>query len=95
MTRYDRIDQVETEDVSVEWIMRQPAFTCGVIAKRANHPPRFDSYGEAMDAAWNYERGRLWATIAPRSMPVWTKGKLNPKAVALFNAMRAQGLMPC
>jgi hypothetical protein len=35
---------------------------------------------------WDYERGRLFAHIAPLNMPLKIGGKLNPKAIALCNA---------
>jgi hypothetical protein len=36
--------------------------------------------------SWEYERGRLFAHIAPLNMPLRIGRKLNPKAVALFDA---------
>ena len=40
---------------------------------------------------WHYERGRQWASLAPRSMLVRVNGALNPKAVALFKAAIKRG----
>jgi hypothetical protein len=34
---------------------------------------------------WEYERGRQWATLAPRDIPLRIAGKLNPRAVKLYD----------
>jgi len=39
-----------------------------------------------MNGAWNYERGRDFAHIARLDMPLRTRGRLNPEAVALCKA---------
>ena len=44
-----------------------------------------------INAHWNYERGRQWASLAPKSMLVKVDGALNPKAVALYEAARNRG----
>ncbi|MFZ2075064.1 MAG: hypothetical protein WAV38_00035 [Xanthobacteraceae bacterium] len=74
-------DQAEIHWVSVEQLMRSPAFAAGVNDVRRGLPPNYDQ--EIDDDTWGYERGRLWAMLAPTSMPVMVNGKLNPKAVAL------------
>jgi len=38
------------------------------------------------NASWHYERGRLFAHIAPLNMPLRISGFLNPKALALCGA---------
>jgi hypothetical protein len=73
-------EQAKTEEVSVTCIMRSPAFRAGVDDVRKGRYPRFDDFG--MD--WSYERGRQWATVAPMSMPLWIKGRLNPLAIEIF-----------
>jgi hypothetical protein len=63
--------------------MRSPEFAWGVDSVRNGEAPDFDSFD---DRYWSYERGRLWACLAPRSMPLIIAGKLNPKAITLFDA---------
>jgi len=54
---------------------------------RAGIPPDFDTHD-----SWNYERGRQFGLIAPRSMPLYIDDvRLNPKAVTLFNRAHARG----
>jgi hypothetical protein len=82
---------------TTEWIMQTADFAHGVADKRSGRPPAYEAYnffqGETEEAAdakidglWNYERGRQWACLAPRSMPLRIDGKLNPKAVTLGEA---------
>jgi hypothetical protein len=73
-----RPEQVPTCSVSAARIMRDPGFAQGVADQRAGRSPRFEQDD------WGYERGRLWAIIAPRSVPLKLNGRLNPAAVALF-----------
>jgi hypothetical protein len=61
--------------------MSSGAFAAGVNDVRGRKPARFDG-GFADD--WGYERGRQWALIAPRSMPLRIRGKLNIEAMMLF-----------
>ncbi|HEY5378695.1 MAG TPA: hypothetical protein VIJ78_04070 [Pseudolabrys sp.] len=63
--------------------MRRREFTAGVTDFRAGKAPRFD-VTEPQWRHWEYERGRLWATIAPRSLLLTLAGRLNPKAIDLF-----------
>jgi hypothetical protein len=54
----------------------------GVDDYRAGRPMRnLEEEGADTNAQWNYERGRQWAAIAPRNMPIWIRGKLNRVAV--------------
>ena len=76
--------QVETRYTTIPKIMRSAAFQRGVAEVRAGRPPDFDGIEDGNDA-WDYERGRQWAVIAPRMMPVMKGRKVNPQAVALFN----------
>jgi hypothetical protein len=72
--------QVPTTRTSTTRIMRTPEFERGFEEARK---------GEAFDWRindWNYERGRLFAHIAPLNLPLRIDGKLNPKAVALCDA---------
>jgi hypothetical protein len=83
------VSQVETTKASVEWVMRDPSFAAGVNDVRRGLPPRFDDpkMADDIDKQWNYERGRFWAIIAPRSLALRLNGKLNPKAIALYRKL--------
>jgi hypothetical protein len=80
--------------------MRSAAFVAGVDDMRSGRPPNYDGFCFSQDEDdteaktndhWYYERGRQWASLAPRSMPVKINGALNPKAVALFRAAIKRG----
>jgi hypothetical protein len=60
--------------------MSDPKFALGVADVRANrgYPADYDTW---KDDCWAYERGRQWAQIAPRSLPLKIKGRLNPQAL--------------
>ena len=75
-------EQVRTYPTSVESIMESSAFALGVRDVRNGTPPRVFP-GWDIDWQWNYERGRAWATVAPRTMPVRIRGKLNRAALAI------------
>jgi hypothetical protein len=75
--------QARTSCTTTSAIMRSAAFRRGFEQARAGEPPQFDG---CCDDPWAYERGRLFAYIAPLAMPLRADGKLNPKAVALFDA---------
>jgi hypothetical protein len=72
--------QVKTRRTTVVAVMSTPEFDKGFEDARRGVPFdwRIDS--------WEYERGRHLACIAPIDMPLRIGGKLNLKAVALYNA---------
>jgi hypothetical protein len=79
-----RPQQIKTIDVMIQEVMRSKAFRRGVADVRAGRKPRFDEQTEGDDL--HYERGRQFAVLTPRKMPIvlpQTK-QLNPKAVNLF-----------
>jgi hypothetical protein len=89
--------QVPEVPVSSREIMRSAAFKRGVDDVRAGRAPCYDQFNFSQDdgkfeasyrtnSHWHYERGRQWARIAPRSMPVWIGGKLNPDAITLMQS---------
>ena len=82
-------EQVETVSVSIESIMRSADFRRGFDEVRAGRPPCFDN--DACHNDWHYERGRLFACIAPISMRLKIDGKLNPKAISLYVAACRRG----
>jgi hypothetical protein len=84
--------QVPTRSVSTEWVMTRAAFRAGVEDVRAGRTPRFDYFaGLSFNEGWNYERGRFFAILAPISMPLKISGKVNPKAVCLYEAALRRG----
>jgi hypothetical protein len=82
-------DQVPTSPISPAALMRRANFRPGLEDARAGRPPRFDELTD--DDAWSYERGRLFGFIAPVSLLLFIDGKLNSKALALFEAAFERG----
>ena len=78
--RRRRREQADTAPTTPREIMRHPDFRAGFNDVRAGHPPRFDEFA----AHWEYERGRHYAVVAPRDLPLFvgpTGHKLNPDAL--------------
>jgi hypothetical protein len=69
--------QVLTTGTTIARIMASPEFARGLDDARKGVP--FDW----RNGTWNYERGRLFAHIAPLNMPLRIDEHLNPRAVAL------------
>jgi hypothetical protein len=78
-----RSEQVGTVSCSAAAIVRRAHFAVGVADFRASVPPRFD---EMQDNFWSYERGRLWAVLAPATLD-----PKSPLAVRLFEAAAKRG----
>jgi hypothetical protein len=76
-------DQIPTRLVTRQEIMSDPKFALGVADARARrgYPADYDAWE---DDRWAYERGRQWAQIAPRSLPLKINGKLNPQALLCY-----------
>jgi hypothetical protein len=91
MTAAPKLEQEPTVPAHTLAIMGSAAFALGVAERRAGRALRYDMF--TGDEAWNYERGRLWATLAPVSMPLVINGKINFKAVRLFEAAGDRGLI--
>ena len=94
--------QIPTRGTTAQAIMRSAAFVAGVDDVRNGRAPDYEAYCFSQDeddlqakskinGHWNYERGRQWASLAPRSMPLKIDGALNPKAIALYNAAARRG----
>jgi hypothetical protein len=81
--------QAETEPASVEAVMRTAAFRTGVRDVRKRRPPRFDAWSGGED--WNYERGRLFATLSDLEVVSSKTGQLNPEAVAFCHRYVHEG----
>jgi hypothetical protein len=72
--------QADTYACSVNSIMATRAFARGVAEVRAGRPPDFDRN----NWDWEYERGRQWATVAPKDMPLKIGRSLNLAAIQIF-----------
>jgi hypothetical protein len=70
--------------------MRHPHFDRGLKDVRTGKAFADDVH----DEYWAYERGRLFGAIAPPSMPLFVSGRLNKRAVRLYGAASARGLIP-
>jgi hypothetical protein len=83
VSRPARKQQIEeTRACCAVSIMRHPHFARGLDDIRTGQP--FADH--ILDQYLAYERGRLFGCVAPRSMPLFIRGRLNEKAVRLFNA---------
>jgi hypothetical protein len=85
------MSQVTTFKCSIESIMGTREFAAGIHDVRHGSPPRFDVF---CDDDWGYERGRLFAYIAPLSMQIRINGRLNRKAIALYRVAMERGYIP-
>ena len=76
--------QVPTKPISVKWIMADPAFARGAADARAGkpYPDSFDTW--EVNTAWNYERGRAWASRVPASVVLKRDGRVTAEAVQWF-----------
>ena len=73
--------QVPTKGVTVEQIMSARAFTLGAADARARLPFHQDYDRWDTNAQWNYERGRAWAILTPREIPLLRNGRVSPEAL--------------
>jgi hypothetical protein len=80
------MDQVPTSGTTIEAVMSSPYFALGVADQRAGRGYRSAYATWEGNAQWDYERGRAWAVLAPRSVALKRDGELNPVAVAYFHA---------
>jgi hypothetical protein len=80
-------DQVPTRLVTVAEIMQQPEFARGAADVRAGrgYPTDYDAWGHD-DCRWSYERGRQWATLAPRHIPLMINGKVTRAALGWYRS---------
>jgi hypothetical protein len=75
--------QALTRGVSISRFMRSAEFRRGVAEVRTGQPPDFDR-----EDSLSYEVGRQFGVVAPRTMPIFLNGKLNPKAAELYRTIR-------
>jgi hypothetical protein len=77
-------DQVPTRPTTIPAIMETGTFALGVADVRAGRPFHRDADLWHPNDAWSYERGRLWATLAPRYIPLKRNGKITSEALAWY-----------
>lgn len=84
--------QAPTRRVKVTHIMARAEFWIGAHDKRAGK-----GFCRDYDLTWDkcrqyyYEKGRLWATIAPPTMPLRAGRSINPAAVRVYAEGRRAG----
>jgi hypothetical protein len=69
-------EQVPSFPTTIDAIMRTREFEMGTVDGRAGrgYPAVYDGWDD--DRQWNYERGRQWAALAPRSVVLKHSGKV-------------------
>lgn len=72
--------QTDTHSVSLSAFMRCADFRRGVTEVRQGKAPDFDAPADGLA----YEAGRQFGVIAPRTMQVIIAGRVNPRAMDLF-----------
>lgn len=77
-------DQVPTQLTTISSIMATREFALGVADVRAGRPHRSDYETWGVDPQWNYERGRQWARVAPRSVVFKRSGKITAEGRRWF-----------
>jgi hypothetical protein len=79
-------EQVPSRPASTLWIMSQLAFALGVADVRAGRGTHRDYELWDTNGQWNYERGRAWAILAPRHVPLRRANKITSEALAWFKS---------
>jgi hypothetical protein len=77
--------QVPTRPVTLVEIMSGRKFARGVADVRAGrgYPYDYDTWEDTNDR-WEYERGRQWATLAPRNVALKINGKVRMQAMCWY-----------
>src|SRR5262249_19931981 len=78
--------QVPTFPTTIEEIMGTPEFVLGVIDGRAGRAHRSAYATWETNKQWNYERGRAWAALPPRSVVLKRNGEITVEAKRWFTA---------
>jgi hypothetical protein len=82
--------QVSTFPTSIAAIMGSPYFALGVADARAGRTYHRDYDTWRGNPQWNYDRGRLWAKLAPKSLPLKRNGKLTREAMNVYERHRKE-----
>ena len=80
-------EQIPTRGITVEAIMAWPHFALGVADARAGKPYRreYSTSNWSTNDRWMYERGRMWAACAPRSVVLKRNGRVSAEAMRYFD----------
>jgi len=78
------VSQVPTWPTTIDEIMSSFEFALGAADVRSRRGYRSAYATWNSNRQWNYERGRQWATQAPRSVALKRDGKLTAKAKRWF-----------
>jgi hypothetical protein len=81
-------DQVPTRPTTARRIMSAPTFALGVADARAGRGIHRDYDRWDTNGQWNYERGRAWATLAPRHVVLRQGGEISAEALAWYGRCR-------
>jgi len=76
--------QVPTWPTTIDEIMSSSEFALGAIDARAGRGYRSAYATWGSNRQWNYERGRAWGVLAPRSVILKRDGKLTAQARRWF-----------
>jgi len=76
--------QVPTRPATIHEVMSQPRFALGVADARIGRPVHRDYDVWHVNGQWAYERGRMWAVLTPRHVPLKRNRRINPDAMAWF-----------
>jgi hypothetical protein len=87
-------EQVHSRITSFWVIVGSKSFALGVEDRRAGRSPQFDREPSCQHDPWDYERGRLFATIAPVNMPLRLGRRVNPAAIELYRRAVRRGYIP-
>jgi hypothetical protein len=77
-------DQIATRPTTIAEIMGRATFALGVADARAGRPFHRDFDLWCGNDQWSYERGRAWATLTPRTVPLKVNGQISAQAVSWF-----------
>jgi hypothetical protein len=76
--------EVPTVPTTIRAIMSAPEFALGVADARAGRPyrPGYESWDAGRQE--DYERGRQWARVAPRSVTLKERGRVTAAAMRWY-----------
>ena len=80
------MSQTNEVPITLIAILRDPEFRAGVEDARAGRPARFDAFHD-----YGYEHGRQFAFVAPMTLTLCTKGRVNPQVLRLLSIVLRRG----
>jgi hypothetical protein len=75
-------DQIPTVPITIDQIMAAPEFAIGVADARAGRAYHSNYEAWHGNRQWNYERGRQWARLVPRTVVLKRTGEITREAAA-------------